>query len=94
MKEKIRHEAHYDEIGKVHQKYMVVVPKEIRKSLGLKVGDKVVWENKAEKAELKPLKRSEKGDIDKAYGRLKVKDWKKFEKTMKKVEEEDWLEVD
>lgn len=58
---------------KVYRKYTVVIPKKIRKALGIKAGDTIEVRQEGEKIVLLPMKRSEEA-VEKTHGVVK---WEK-----------------
>jgi len=58
---------------KVHKKYLVVIPKEIREKLDIKVGDRLEMKMKRGKIELLPVRKVSERAIERTYGIIKTK---------------------
>ena len=57
---------------KVHPKYMIVLPKEIRRALGVRVGDKLDIKLMHRKAEISPLRTASPEAVKRTFGMFKV----------------------
>lgn len=57
---------------KVHPKYMVVLPKDVRETLSIRVGDKVDVKVKDHKAEITPLKKASIKAVRETHGMFKI----------------------
>ncbi|MBI4416072.1 MAG: AbrB/MazE/SpoVT family DNA-binding domain-containing protein [Euryarchaeota archaeon] len=67
---------------KVSKGYLTVVPKDVRKSLGVREGDILEWTTDGDRAVVKPRKRRTVGDITAilAVGGDAVRDKKRLER--------------
>ncbi len=57
---------------KVHDKYLVVIPKDVRETLGLRIGETVDFVVEHEKAVIYP-KRGDPASVEKLHGIIKHK---------------------